>query len=168
MSNLQNIGWITFLVILLLLGSFFLGKYSQSTVIKKEIKYDTTEVIKIKQGPQINLDSLEASLIRYRDKIVYITVNVPSGDTTILDTLKVMPFVAHLDTIINRDTIGIRFLYPENLFALIVKSKDDTLRSQIIKVLETITVEKKEAWYIKPAIGIAAGALGYLLGKATK
>ena len=160
--------WIIILVLILIVGAFFFGKCSQTPVIKKEIKYDTTEVIKIKQGPQINLDSLKASLIRYRDKLVEVIVEVPSGDSTITDTIKVMPFVAHLDTIINRDTIGIRYLYPENYFGLVVRTKDDTLRSQIIKVLETITVEKSESWYIKPLIFAGGGFLGYIGGRIQK
>ena len=138
---------------------------------------DTKTIISYKdtslQHPDINLDSLKNSLITYRNKYVYVPVFKYLTDSTVkdsllLDTIQVLPFVSQLDTIINHDTIGIRFLYPENLFTLSMKLKPDYIREKLIKITETITVEKKEAWYIKPAIFLTGGLLGYIGGRLQK
>ena len=169
MSDLQKTGWIAFLVIMLLLGSFFFGKCSSAKpIISKSTKADTVYTTIIKDGPHVNIDSLKATMIRYKDKFVMVPYPAIAGDTSHHDSIAVLPFEVCLDTIINRDTFGLKFYYPANFFSLNFKLKPDSITQRLIKVTETITVEKQEAWYIKPAIFLTGGLLGYIGGRIQK
>ncbi len=178
MSNFQKIGWITFLVILLLLGSFIFGRCSapkQVIVTGKTSKADTTYKPLVISGAKFNVDSAKASWFKYWNKYVKIAnplKNKDIGNDSSLaqqpDSIEVLPFEVCLDTIINKDTFKLMFFYPANMFSLDFKLKPITIQEKLIKVTETITLEKSEAWYIKPAIFLTGGLLGYVAGRIQK
>jgi hypothetical protein len=62
------------------------------------------------------------------------------------------PFAAHCDTVIKKDTIGIKYLFPENLFSFSFRKGPDS----IYKLRETVVqyVEKDYTVTVGPYFGI--------------
>jgi len=99
--------------------------------------------------------------INYRDSIIYDLVN------NIPDTIKIetSPFVACLDTIA-KDTINVKYSFPENTFDLRIRYYQDTLKIPEI----TIIKEKEKTFfekYLEKPVYIAGGLIvGFLLGNS--
>lgn len=73
------------------------------------------------------------------------------------------PFVATLDTILNKDTLKAIYEFPENFLSLELYRKPDSI------MFQTITIYKEkgltEKWWEKPIYIISGIAGGYILSK---
>lgn len=67
------------------------------------------------------------------------------------------PFLAVLDTVYIRDTIRMKYAYPENSFSLMIRNPSDTIRIPQITKIRT----KKENWWIKPIVFLSGALTGY-------
>ena len=72
------------------------------------------------------------------------------------------PFVASLDTILQRDTISLLYQYPENLLDFSISSIPDTYR--IPKFVYSLE-KRKEKWWEKPVIFVVGTTFGFFLCK---
>ena len=74
------------------------------------------------------------------------------------------PFIASIDTIIERDTISATYQFPQDTIGIFLKRRPDTLAQRTVQIM----VEKKRTWYETPAyIGIGAiiGAVVTILAR---
>jgi hypothetical protein len=162
MNKLKNIGLIMMSIAILTLFLLWWFKAGETKTVyvpnpKVEIVYKDSVLYR---------DSLRIyskAIIVYRDSIVYDLIN------NIPDTIKIAtkPFVASLDTIY-KDTLSIRFYYPENYFDLRIKYKLDTLR--VPERTITVEVEKPKTFfekYIEKPLYFTGGLLvGFLIGSS--
>lgn len=120
----------------------------ESTPLAASIKVDTvTKVIEH-----------EPILVRAAAKIRYIRDTVTQTDTII----ETRPFVASLDTIINRDTVGFRYQFPENLATILLRQAPDSVRFETRTI--TLTNYVKREWWIDALTHLGAATLGYAIG----
>lgn len=133
------------LVIIVLLAWILASKLSRKNVERLEIvRIDTVEIVKPKERIIVK---------RAKPKIIYLR-------DTIVES---KPYVAVLDTIVQKDSIQVNYFFPENQMDLKILPSSDTIR--VPKIIYS-KEQKKNAWmdYVVPTIvGIA---FGYILGKA--
>ena len=150
----------------LLIGGFIIGVSLRScdesepveTIIEK---HDT--ILTISKQP-IQIEKAKTK-IKYVTRLVYIDSIQNYTDTIfkpfVLDSMLVTkPFYALLDTIVGKDTIVARFLYPENKFSLFIyygKDSIDFTWNDTTKI-----IEKKRTFWEK----LEDGALWFLGGAA--
>jgi|DewCreStandDraft_4_1066084.scaffolds.fasta_scaffold02152_7 uncharacterized membrane protein len=78
-------------------------------------------------------------------------------DTIILT----QPFIAKLDTIMDKDTVKAMYEYPENLLSLEIYKKPDSIMFQTITIYKEKS--KSEEWWEKPVIFITGIASGFII-----
>lgn len=126
----------------------------ESTPLAATVKIDTvTKVIEH-----------EPILVQAAAKIRYIrdTVRQTQTDTILSPAADSRAFVATLDTIINRDTFGLRYASFENEFTLLLRQAPDSLRFETRTI--TLTNYEKREWWIDALTHLGIGALGYAIG----
>ncbi len=138
----QNIILISLAIVI----SFIIGYNFNGNITYKNIQQIVVDTLFIeKQSEPIIIKEIKPKLI-YRHDTVIVTP----------------PFIAKVDTIIQRDTIRIEYFYPENLMNLSVFPKPDSLEIRNIYITKEIT--KSNNWWELPA-GILSGViLGYFIG----
>lgn len=72
------------------------------------------------------------------------------------------PFVARMDTVIGCDTISTAYEFPENLVSLSLRSKPDSVPSEVRTI---ILPAEKSKWWEKPAIALLGVAVGLMIGR---
>lgn len=122
-------------------------------------KHDT--ILTISKSPTVIKDA--KTKIKYVTRLVYIDSSNKYTDTIfkpfVLDSMLVTkPFISLLDTIIQKDTIRVCFLYPQNQFTLGIYYGRDTIGFSWYDT--TKIVEKKRTFWDK----IQDGALWFLGG----
>lgn len=134
---------ISLIIILILLLLYFI--YNKDVSGSKEINYKIDTIVKI-------VPQKEIKIVESRPRIRYIK------DTIIITK----PFVAQLDTIIQRDTVFALFHFPENTMSINVRTSTDSIR------MPQITIEKtkyERNWY-EIAVALGGGFIfGLILGK---
>ncbi|MCX7880790.1 MAG: hypothetical protein N2517_09030 [Ignavibacteria bacterium] len=125
----------------------FLYIYECSRNSKREIsvakKVDTIQIIK----------PIEKIIVKQaKAKIKY------TRDTVIV----FKPFEAIMDTILNKDTIQVKYFYPENLFDFRFTRQPDTLR---IPFPTYIDDQKSKGWWKEPLLFATGVLLGYIIFK---
>ena len=149
MLNKTNIIIYSILILLLLImGYLAFQNKEQKIYIKKidtlfvnlPVKRDT---IKIKAKAKIRYRNIKDTLF-INDTIFY----------------KTPAFTARLDTII-KDTINIKYYFPENEFSFLLRPRPDTVKFKYVKIKTEVI--KKDKWYIKPVYIVGGFLLGYLV-----
>lgn len=140
-ETLKEIGLISLLITLAFFWGFCSRK-NESTFITKW-KRDT--IVIVKPAPPIILERIKPKIIYRRDTIV-----------------QTQPFVAQLDTIIQHDTIYLRYTFPENYIDLRLLPKPDSIR------IHTITITRDRPWWELPATAIGGLLVGFIMGKSGK
>jgi hypothetical protein len=135
-------------------------------------KHDTVFTTIVIPGEKIYVDSAKARII-YRTKFVY--KEIPSYifiDSSRIDTAyyETMAFEACADTIIGKDTMGVKFKFPENQF---YDWYCYTHPNYIQDTNVTITIPyEKKVWYNDPIVrlsgDVAVFILGIFAGRGTK
>ena len=148
----------------LLIGGFIIGVALHSCEDSKPIetiieKHDTILTI---SKPPIQIDKARTK-IKYVTRIIYVDSIQKYTDTVfqpfVLDSyLVTKPFYALLDTIVGKDTIVARFLYPENQFSLFIYYGKDSI--DFTWTDTTKIIEKKRTFWNK----LEDGALWFLGG----
>jgi len=90
-------------------------------------------------------------------------------DTTWLhDTvLTTAPFIAVLDTVIQKDTLNLAFRYPSAVFEVELKQAPDLIPFETRTVTLTNTIYEQRAWWLDALTHIGAVAVGYVAGTIT-
>lgn len=82
---------------------------------------------------------------------------------TIRDTIIESPaFIARLDTVVGCDTISTAYEFPENLVSLSLRSKPDSVASEVRTI---VLPAEKSKWWEKPAIALLGVAVGLMIGR---
>lgn len=92
---------------------------------------------------------------RISPKIIY------KSDTII----KTKPFTAMVDTIFKRDTIKVRYDFPENNMKIAIKMATDTVYNSHLSIVED---SKENNWWEKPTIFAGGVLLGILITNTVK
>ena len=140
----------------LAIACFFVGRLTVKPDIVKEpyiierVKFDTVE-------KQITLQPIVRTF--KSDTIIYIDNQ----------TIQTKPFIASKDTILNGDTIGVKYSFPQDSFYLKVLPKP-LVYKEISKTEFVVKVEKIERpLYVDilshSGAGLLGGLIGYLIGK---
>jgi len=114
-------------------------------IIGEQIRSDTTFIIV--PNPPIIIEKVKAKVKILRDTII-----------------EQSPFIAQVDTVLLRDTVKLRYYFPEHLFSFETNRTADT----IPQIAVTQYLKKEEEWWIKPVFTIAGAGLGYYLGKGDR
>lgn len=95
--------------------------------------------------------------VRFVHDTVYASDTVRERDTVYTSR----PFVATLDTIIDRDTIGIGYRFPQHTFSVALRMAPDSIRYET----RTITLTRTERPFLEYVGAFAiGGVLGYIIG----
>lgn len=166
----MNNGW-TYTIIFIagiVIGILLAMRYRNTSLVDTDgvsIRVDTAYVERIIPGSPVAVTKKADSIV-YRDK--WHEVNTVQY---IHDTTKVyvapdgyvcsQPFTAYADSnLVNGDTIGGEYHYPEGFFSLYYRPAPDTLQERIITVVNRVR-EPRNFW---SDVGLVAGgaALGYV------
>lgn len=131
------------LLVIALIGLFYFAY--QNNYSNNSIKYKVDTLIKI-------IPQKEIKIVEAKPRIKYIR------DTLILTP----PFIAEVDTVVQRDTIYASFQFPENLMSINFKTARDSIK------IPQITVERmnqERNWYEIGAAAVGGIILGIILGK---
>ncbi len=101
------------------------------------------------------------TIIVNKKEIVKIDKIVPKIIVKRDTVITTKPFVATIDTILKRDTIYLRFDFPENLFSFKYSPATDTIK--IDKIYEYH--EQKQSWIEKAVFFIAGYGISYIIYK---
>jgi len=144
----------TILILLAFALGFLIANFlmpEKETIIREpytgSVIIDT--IVKVIEKEPIILEKIRTKIVKQKDTLI-----------------KVFPFVAKIDTVIRKDTIKVRYEYPQNLLSLRVASLADTLALQKMVITKMIKVEKP--WWETPAYIAAGTILGYLLASSFK
>lgn len=110
---------------------------NQSIIIKKD-------TVIVRQNEIIKIDKIVPKIVFVRD--------------TIIET---KPFVATIDTVIKRDTVLLRYDFPENLFSMKVTPAIDSIK--IEKIYEY--KERELSWYERATLFAAGFGIAFLISK---
>lgn len=159
---MQNNTWITILlVVLLAVGTFFLGRFSVSP--EKVIEYKTVKTTDTVDKFQVN------TIERFYPKFytIYDTVlnEFSRIDTIYLDTTQKPSrglFVAQMDTVGNDSsyTLSVKFNSPIQLDTRSFFSYNLGIRERIIKETETVYLERAKGFFDYVKLSIYSG-IGY-------
>lgn len=138
-ANKIFIAIILALILVIILQSFKSKKFPDVELLK----VDTVEIVKVVEKVEIR---------KAKPKIIY-------KHDTIYQT---KGFVAHLDTIIQKDTIKASYEFPENYLDLQIMRSSDTFRLPSFRF--TLQKEKKTWLDYAPAF-IIGTVVGFVLGK---
>jgi len=148
MKYIIIIAIIVSLLIGLFSGSYFFPRIVNKNVFKKDTLFSKDTLINYIDKPRL--------IVKTKAELIYIK-------DTIIET---KPFIASLDTII-KDTIGIKYYFPNNHFLLDIRYKPDEIK--IVTQTITIEVEKHNTFfdtYMEKPLYIAGSLLaGYGLGR---
>ena len=111
------------------------------------VKYDTTIIYKYVQGNTVHITE--------------------QGEVTIIrDTIvECKPFIARLDSVCNNDTINVSYSYPNNLFDLRLKLKNDSIPIKYISITKYETQVIKRPIWLDILSHSGAVFIGYAIGK---
>jgi len=150
---LNNLYALLIILIAFALG-FFISYFivpDKETIIREpfsgSIQIDT--VIKIIEREPIVLEKIKTKIIKQKDTII-----------------TSYPFIAKVDTVLKRDTIKVRYEYPQNLLSLNIERYTDTLALQKFLITEMIKVESP--WWEAPAYVAAGTLIGFVLVSSFK
>ncbi|MCX6148342.1 MAG: hypothetical protein NTW25_13995 [Candidatus Kapabacteria bacterium] len=133
------------IIILLFIALIYLFNESNNKDINNQIiKRDT--VLKYIEHKPINVNNKKAKIKYIKDTII-----------------STKPYEASLDTIINKDTISLSYIYPDNIFNLNINKSIDTLKCE--REIITNNNNKDSNWFDIAIASISGIILGYILGK---
>lgn len=78
--------------------------------------------------------------------------------------IQTRPFVASLDTIIKRDTLGVEYRFPQHSFAVAFRRAADSVRIETKTI--TLTRQEHRPWWIDALTHVGAGAVGFVIGRS--
>jgi hypothetical protein len=135
------------IIILIFISAFICGIFTSDYFIKPKsstmISIRDT-VIKIK-NESVYIDKIKARVIYKRDTII-----------------QTKPFTAVIDTIIKSDTIYLRYDFPENIFAMKISPKLDSL---LIPQIIQQEIKSENRWWQIPAYILSGIAIGVVISK---
>lgn len=123
----------------------------------QSIRIDT--ITKVVEHEPIFVES-KARVIYRRDTVTQREV-FTQHDTVI----QTRPFVAALDTIVHRDTIGVRYLFPEHTFSVAIRQAPDSVKYETRTI--TLTAYEQRPWWIDALTQVGAVAVGFGAGRLT-
>jgi hypothetical protein len=132
------------IIIFLFIALLYLFNSNKSNINNQIIKRDT--VIKYIEHKPININNKKAKIKYIKDTII-----------------STKPYEASLDTIINKDTISLSYIYPDNIFNLNINKSIDTLKYE--REIITNNNNKDSNWFDIAIAGLSGVILGYILGK---
>lgn len=144
---------VTAIIILLSIILFKFTSNDVKTIVYKPGKTDTIIVLK----PDIIVLQGHGK-IEYRDKTVYVEIEGKKKEVT--------PFEAKLDTLINQDSIKIKYNYPVNLFDLYYKRHDSIItitKTDTLNTINTEFVKDNTKWYENLIYGIGGFVIGLVI-----
>jgi uncharacterized protein YneF (UPF0154 family) len=135
------------IIILLIIIAFIAGIFSSDYFIQP--KYSTKfiirdTVIKIKNEP-VYIEKVKAKMYYKHDTII-----------------QTKPFTATIDTVMKSDTVYARYDFPENLFALKINPKKDSL---VIPQIVQQEVKSERLWWEIPVSILSGIAIGVIISK---
>ncbi|MCX6146060.1 MAG: hypothetical protein NTW25_02250 [Candidatus Kapabacteria bacterium] len=154
MEKIKNIV-IVIVLILISLFALFIMKSSNSKSTTIYLKGKTDTVVKLKHDT-ITLQG--RGIIEYRDKTIYVEINGKKTEVT--------PFEAKLDTLINQDSINIKYNYPVNVFDLTYKRHDSIItinKTDTLKTVNTEYVKDNTKWYENLIYGVGGFVIGLVV-----
>jgi len=128
-------------IISCILFAKILTNNTQNTDIRYIIERDT---VIVNQREVIEVDRIVPKILVRRDTII-----------------KTQPFVATIDTVIRRDTVFLRYDFPENLFTMKLTPAADSIK--IEKIYEY--KEKELTWFEKATMFAAGFGIAFLISK---
>jgi len=91
--------------------------------------------------------------------VIYVRDTITRRDTII----ETRPFVASLDTVVQRDTIGVLYRFPQHTFSVAIRQSPDSIRYETRTI--TMTNYEQRPWWIDALTHVGAVALGYGAGR---
>jgi hypothetical protein len=76
--------------------------------------------------------------------------------------IQTRPFVARLDTVVRRDTLGVEYRFPQHTFAVLLRQAPDSIRYETRTL--TLTSYERRAWWLDALTHVGAASLGYAIG----
>lgn len=139
------------IIIAMLLGlAYYLGINSVKPTIITNEKIIVDTIVKIVHSDPIVLDKVKTKIVYVRD--------------TIIET---KPFIASVDTVLNNDTISIKYYYPDNCMDLDIRQSPDSILTEKVYITKEILIEKdcpKNSWWQTSAVGLGGAVIGFILG----
>lgn len=132
------------IIIFLFIALIYLFNSKNNNINNQIIKRDT--VVKYIEHKPIKINNKKAKIKYIKDTII-----------------STKPFEANLDTIINKDTISLSYIYPDNIFNLNINKSIDTLKYE--REIITNNNNKDSNWFDIAIASISGIILGYILGK---
>ena len=129
-----------------LIYHILLPEKAENELIIKNIVRDT--VFQIEYREPIIIEKAKAEIV-YRSDTVYVTQS----------------FSAILDTVVQFDTVFVRYDFPEHLINLSVKHKVDT--NAIVEIIVENKVEESRSSWETVLIAITSAVIGFLLGNSS-
>lgn len=132
-------------IILAIISSILFTKLLISNSDTGDIRYVIErDTVIVNQREVIEVDRIVPKIVVKRDTII-----------------KTMPFVATIDTVICRDTVFLRYDFPENLFSMKLSPAADS-----IKIEKIYEYKEKEFTWLEKATMFAAGfGIAFLISK---
>ena len=88
----------------------------------------------------------------------YVRDTVTLSDTII----QTRPFIARLDTVVRRDTLGVEYRFPQHTFSVLLRQAPDSIRYETRTI--TLTNYERRAWWLDALTHVGAASLGYAIG----
>lgn len=121
--------------------------------------------VKIVYQDRITRDTITHWIEQPNDTIV---IRAKSHTIYLTDTIiETRPFIAQLDTIIERDTVFVSYQYPAELFRLQIKRAADSIPIRYITI-ETLMEVNSELWWEKPLYAAGGLVIGYGFGRLSQ
>ncbi len=140
---MQNNNLIVMAIIAVLLSIFIYLMYRLENCHDKNILVYQKDTLIIYKPQMIEVEKIKAKIVYKRDTI-----------------FQIKPFIASADTIIQKDTVYIRYDFPENQFKFKISQATDTI---LVKKIYEYAQGYNDSWLIRVLIFVAGLTGGYYL-----
>lgn len=120
---------------------------------------ETAEATAVRIDTVTKVIEHEPILVKAPAIVRYVRDTITQTDTLI----QTRPFVARLDTVVKRDTLGVEYRFPQHTFAVAFRRAADSVRFETKTI--TLTRQEHRPWWIDALTHVGAGALGYAVGR---